>query len=64
MDYKGKTVCEATLNCLYPLEIECTASVDPVDAVNDVSPQKTNEEPQLPGDVEPQSRPEGSSATC
>ena len=44
MDYKGKTVCEATLNCLYPLEIECTASVDPVDAVNDVSPQKTNEE--------------------
>ena len=46
------------LNNLYPLEIECATSVDPVDAVNDVSPQKTNEDAQLSGDVESQSRPQ------
>ena len=28
------------LNCLYPLEVECAESVDPIDTVNDVSPQR------------------------
>ena len=50
------------LNCLYPLEIECTTSVDPVDTVNDVSPQKTNEEAQQSGDDEPLSRPKRAAA--
>ena len=47
---------------MYPLEIECATSVDPVDAVNDVSPQKTNEDAQLSGDVESQSRPKRAAA--
>ena len=51
-------------NCLYPLEIECTALVDPVDAVNDVSPHKTNKEAQLSGDVETRSRPKRAAAQC
>ena len=52
------------LNCLYQLEIECAASVDPVDVVNDVSPQKTNEDVQLLRDTEPQSRPKRAAVYC
>ena len=45
------------LNCLYPLEIECGAPVDPVDAIDNDSPQKENEEAQLLEDVGSHSRP-------
>ena len=38
-----------------PLEVECAASVDLIGTVNDVNPQKSNEEAQLSGDVESQS---------
>lgn len=37
-------VLRCQLNCLYPLEIEYAATVDPV---NDISPQKTNENAQV-----------------
>ena len=50
------------LNCLYLLEVECAESVDPIDARNDVRPQKTNEEAQLSGDVKSQSRPKRAAA--
>ena len=41
------------LSCLYPLEIECTAPVDPVDAKSDDSPQN---ELKQSGDVNKESR--------
>jgi len=45
------------LNCLYPLEIESVMSDDPVDAVNDNSPPREDEQVQQSEDAESHSRP-------
>ena len=52
------------LNCLYLLEVECAASVDPIGTVNDVNPQKSNEEAQLSENAESRSRPRRAAAQC